>query len=148
MQSMAKWLEINYEVEDYYNHIESIENEIIKDIIKNSDVILSTNSSAALEYIENIIFDVAIIDEASQASIPSVLIPISKAKCFILAGDHKQLPPTVISNKTKDFQIKLFEKLIVSHPEKSFILSEEMAKKYESVRSRIINGEEHFQLLV
>lgn len=123
MQSMAKWLEINYEVEDYYNHIESIENEIIKDIIKNSDVILSTNSSAALEYIENIIFDVAIIDEASQASIPSVLIPISKAKCFILAGDHKQLPPTVISNKTKDFQITLFEKLIVSHPEKSSLLN-------------------------
>ena len=38
--------------------------------------------------------------------------------------------------------------LPISHPEKSFILSEEMAKKYESVRSRIINGEEHFQLLV
>ena len=43
-------------------------------------------------------FDVAIIDEASQA-IPKVFNPISKAKCFILAGDHKQLPPTVISNK-------------------------------------------------
>ena len=85
----------------------------MSEFIKNSDVILSTNSSAALEYIENIIFDVAIIDEASQASIPSVLIPISKAKCFILVGDHKQLPPTVISNKTKDFQITLFEKLIV-----------------------------------
>ncbi|WP_018701901.1 sensor domain-containing diguanylate cyclase [Anaeromusa acidaminophila] len=38
--------------------------------------------------------------------------------------------------------------LPISHPEKSFILSEEITKKYELVRSRIVNGEEHFELFV
>lgn len=123
MESMGKWLEINNEIDEHYNHVESIENEIVKDIIKNSDVILSTNSSAALEYIEDMVFDVAIIDEASQASIPSVLIPIAKANHFILAGDHKQLPPTVISFESEELKETMFEKLINFYPDKSSLLN-------------------------
>ncbi len=123
MKSLANWILINQEVEEYYKKSECLEDEIIKDIIKNSDVILSTNSSAALEYIEDIIFDVAIIDEASQASTPSVLIPINKAKRFVLAGDHKQLPPTIISNKSRKLQETLFEKLIISYDYKSSLLN-------------------------
>ncbi|MDL2246043.1 IGHMBP2 family helicase [Methanobrevibacter sp. OttesenSCG-928-K11] len=123
MISMGKWLEFNEEIEELNYEIKRVEDEIVKDIIKNSDVILSTNSSAALEFIEDIIFDVAIIDESSQATIPSVLIPIAKAQKFILAGDHKQLPPTVISEKAKDLEDTLFEKLIDSYEENSTLLN-------------------------
>lgn len=122
MISIGKWLELNNEINDKYKQIEIIDNEIIKDIIKKSDVILATNSSAALEHIQNIQFDVAIVDEASQTTIPSVLIPIAKAKKFILAGDHKQLPPTVTSPKCEELTNTLFEKLIKKYPEKSAIL--------------------------
>lgn len=122
MISMSKWLELNLKINEKYNHIESIDNEIIQDIIKKSDVILATNSSAALEYIQNIKFDIAIIDEASQTTIPSILIPIAKAKKFILAGDHKQLPPTVTSSKCEELTNTLFEKLIKKYTEKSTIL--------------------------
>ncbi|MCF0225948.1 MAG: IGHMBP2 family helicase, partial [Methanobrevibacter sp.] len=103
--------------------INIVEDRIIKDIVLNSDVILSTNSSAALEDIENIKFDVAIIDEASQATIPSVLIPIAKANKFVLAGDHKQLPPTIISKKAQSLEDTLFEKLINKYPDKSSLLN-------------------------
>ena len=109
MNSMAKWLEQNSKVNKLYLEIDRYENSIIKDIITNSDVIISTNSSAALEEISNIRFDVAIIDEATQATIPSVLIPINKSKKFILAGDHKQLPPTIISEKASELSETLFE---------------------------------------
>ena len=122
MKSMAQWIEINREIDDHYSHIESIENEIVKDIIKESDVVLATNSSAALDFIKDVVFDVCIIDEASQASIPSVLIPIAKSKRFILAGDHKQLPPTVVSSKSKELEDTLFEKLIEYYPLNSFLL--------------------------
>ena len=122
MNSMAKWLEQNSKVNKLYLEIDSYENSIIKDIIKNSDVIISTNSSAALEEISNIRFDVAIIDEATQATIPSVLIPINKSKKFILAGDHKQLPPTIISEKASELSETLFEKLIEKYEEKSSLL--------------------------
>ena len=122
MNSMAKWLEQNSKVNKLYLEIDRYENSIIKDIITNSDVIISTNSSAALEEISNIRFDVAIIDEATQATIPSVLIPINKSKKFILAGDHKQLPPTIISEKASELSETLFEKLIEKYEEKSSLL--------------------------
>ena len=123
MKSMAAWIEINQEIDEAYDEIERIENKMIRDIIDESNVILATNSSAALEAISGVKFDVAVIDEASQATIPSVLIPIAKAHRFILAGDHKQLPPTIISDKAEGFEKTLFEELIKLYPFKSQILN-------------------------
>lgn len=123
MKSMAKWIEINQEIDEAHDEIKRIENRMIKDIVDSSDVILATNSSAALESIARVKFDVAIIDEASQATIPSVLIPIAKAHRFILAGDHKQLPPTIISDRAGDLEKTLFEELIRLYPFKSQLLN-------------------------
>ena len=123
MKSMAKWIEINQEIDEAHDEIKRIENRMIKDIVETSDVILATNSSAALESIARTKFDVAIIDEASQATIPSVLIPIAKAHRFILAGDHKQRPPTIISDRAKKKKKTLFEELIKLYPFKSQLLN-------------------------
>ncbi|MEE1133904.1 MAG: IGHMBP2 family helicase [Methanobrevibacter sp.] len=123
IKSMAKWIEINQEIDEAHDEIKRIENRMIKDIIDSSDVILATNSSAALESIARVKFDVAIIDEASQATIPSVLIPIAKAHRFILAGDHKQLPPTIISDRAGELEKTLFEELIRKYPHKSQLLN-------------------------
>jgi DNA replication ATP-dependent helicase Dna2 len=43
------------------------------------------------------IFDVAIIDEAGQLTMPAILGALRFAKRFILVGDEKQLPPLVLS---------------------------------------------------
>ncbi|WP_082706486.1 IGHMBP2 family helicase [Methanobrevibacter sp. YE315] len=123
MKSMAQWIEINQEIDEAHDEIKRIENKMIKDIIEKSNVILATNSSAALESIARTKFDVAIIDEASQATIPSILIPIAKAHRFILAGDHKQLPPTIISEKAGELEKTLFEELIRMYPFKSQLLN-------------------------
>lgn len=123
MKSMAKWIEINQEIDEAHDDIKRIENRMIKEIVDSSDVILATNSSSALESIARVKFDVAIIDEASQATIPSVLIPIAKAHRFILAGDHKQLPPTIISDRAGELSKTLFEELIRMYPFKSQLLN-------------------------
>lgn len=113
--------ETEYEINQLYAKNNELKQEIESEIISKSQVILTTNSSAALEIIQEIQFDVAIIDEASQTTIPKVLIPISKADKFILAGDHKQLPPTVKSN-CKQLEETLFEKLINNFPtQKQFL---------------------------
>ncbi|MPW38997.1 IGHMBP2 family helicase [Thermococcus sp. 101 C5] len=122
VKEMAQWIALNEEVQKLYKFVEKIEEEIIREIIDKADVILSTNSSAALEFIRDVEFDVAVIDEASQATIPSVLIPIAKAKRFVLAGDHKQLPPTILSEEAKELSETLFEKLIQLYPEKAKML--------------------------
>ena len=78
-------------------------------------MILTTNSSAGSISLSNIQFDIAIIDEASQATIPSVLIPINKAEKFVLIGDHKQLPPVIFNNNTEYLKTSLFEELIINY---------------------------------
>ncbi len=45
--------------------------------------------------IDQLQFDVAIIDEAGRATVPEILIPILRSKKVILVGDHYQLPPSI-----------------------------------------------------
>lgn len=59
-----------------------------------ADVVVSTNNAAARLPSG---FDLAVLDEATQSTVVSSCIPISKAERFVLAGDHKQLPPYTAS---------------------------------------------------
>ncbi|WP_456394138.1 IGHMBP2 family helicase [Thermococcus sp.] len=121
--SMAQWIRFNEEIQKLYDAAKQVEEGIIREIMERAEVVLSTNSSAALEFMEGIEFDVAVVDEASQATIPSILIPVSKAERFILAGDHKQLPPTVLSEDAEELSRTLFEMLIERYPRKAKMLT-------------------------
>ncbi len=44
---------------------------------------------------EDVPFDVAIVDEATQINEPMTLAPLRLARRFVLVGDHRQLPPIV-----------------------------------------------------
>ena len=123
IESMAEWIKIQNQITKIIKEITKIEEKIAKKILEEAEVVLCTNSSAALEFLKDFEFDAAVIDEATQATIPSILIPICKARKFILAGDHKQLPPTVLSEKAKQLSETLFEKLIQKYPEKSVLLN-------------------------
>lgn len=54
-------------------------------------------------------FDYMIMDEAAKATLPETLVPLNMAKNIILIGDHKQLPPLVLS--TKSVKEKVEQKL-------------------------------------
>ncbi|SHE68486.1 DNA helicase, putative [Marinitoga hydrogenitolerans DSM 16785] len=124
MKSMYNWIKLNNEVQELYNKARRLENDLIKKIISESDVIVSTNSSAGIEELEEIKFDTIVIDEGSQATEPSCYIPIVHGKKIIMGGDHKQLPPTILNNKAKKVLSRtLFEKLINLYPENSSILT-------------------------
>ena len=76
------------------------ENQTIKEVLSNADVVLSTNIGAADPLIKGIgAFDLVIIDEAGQAIEPSCWIPILQGKRCILAGDQKQLAPVILSRE-------------------------------------------------
>jgi DNA replication ATP-dependent helicase Dna2 len=57
---------------------------------------VSANGDSALQ------FDVALIDEAGQLTVPAILGALRFAKRFILVGDEKQLPPLVLSKEAAD----------------------------------------------
>lgn len=58
-------------------------------------------------------FDVALIDEAGQLTIPAILGALRFARNFILVGDEKQLPPLVLSKEAgaQGLSISLFSTL-------------------------------------
>lgn len=123
IREMAEWIRINQQVQKTFDDARKFEERIAREIIQEADVVLTTNASAGLEVVDYGEYDVAVIDEATQATIPSVLIPINRAKRFVLAGDHKQLPPTILSEKAKELSKTLFEGLIERYPEKSEMLT-------------------------
>ncbi|XP_054722427.1 DNA-binding protein SMUBP-2-like [Uloborus diversus] len=101
--------------------IKDREKEIVKQILKNADVILSTLTSASddgpLKYIEKDHFDICFIDECSQSLEAACWIPLQMARRCILAGDHNQLPPTIISKTAEKagLGLTLMERLLKLH---------------------------------
>lgn len=59
-------------------------------------------------------FDTAVIDEACQATEPAAWLPLLRAGRVILAGDHCQLPPTVVSPEAADagLSVSLMERIV------------------------------------
>ncbi len=112
MRSMARWLAYNEKVDTLMNKIRDLENMILNNIIDSMDVVVTTNSMAASDLLEDRTFDVALIDEGSQQIEPSTLIPLQKAKRWIMAGDHMQLPPTVVSREASALEKTLFERFM------------------------------------
>ena len=109
IKEMAEWIKIQQNINKLYDEKNRIIQEIMEDILNSSDIIFSTNSTAGGEFLEEKNFDVVFIDEAAQAMEPSSLIPYIKAPQVIFAGDHKQLPPTILSND-KRLSFSMFER--------------------------------------
>lgn len=89
-----------------------VTDEYVQNDLYQSDVVCATMSGAS-QFGENI-FDLAVVDEATQASIPDTLIPATRAKRVVLVGDHKQLPPyhSTETTEDEDFAVSLFEHLV------------------------------------
>ncbi|WP_457567784.1 IGHMBP2 family helicase [Desulfurobacterium sp.] len=123
IRSMAGWLLVNYEIDVRIKALREMESQIFREIIADADVVIATNSMVKSELLDGFEFDVAVIDEGSQQVEPSTLIPIMKAGRFFIAGDHKQLPPTVTSPEARELERTLFERLISSHTNLSTMLN-------------------------
>jgi superfamily I DNA and/or RNA helicase len=55
-----------------------------------------------IEGLEDLDFDLAIVDEAGQICLPDLLVPLARADRAVLVGDHQQLPPFV-ANEVRDW---------------------------------------------
>ena len=89
--------------------IRDMERGLTDSIIENSNPILTTLVGARAAPLGDRVFDLCIIDEATQALAPAAWIPILRAKRLVMAGDHRQLPPTVKS-ESPVLKKTLFEK--------------------------------------
>lgn len=90
------------------------ESKALSELFMNTHIVLCTLNMAGSKQLNGQHFDVAIIDEASQALEAECWLPIILADRVIFAADHQQLPPTVISEEAakKGLSETLFGKLI------------------------------------
>ena len=76
--------------------------------------------SARLEQYD---FDTVIFDEASQITLPLAIMAMRKAKRFVFVGDHKQLPPVILSASVLD-DCSIFSRMISGNPDVSVMLNQ------------------------
>jgi len=70
--------------------------------IRNAQVVCATCVGAGSGVLERFRFTRVLIDEATQATEPSTIVPLCLgAEQVVLVGDHCQLPPTVVSESAE-----------------------------------------------
>ncbi|KAF6738848.1 DNA-binding protein SMUBP-2 [Oryzias melastigma] len=106
------------EIGELKKELKSREATAITQILKSADVVLSTNTGASddgpLKLLPAEHFDWVVIDECAQALESSCWIALLRARKCILAGDYKQLPPTIKSQTaaSKGLSLSLMERVI------------------------------------
>lgn len=93
---------------------QQIEDLVLERIISSAKIVCATATGLDNAVLNGRIFDWCIMDEASQSTEPVAWIPLQYANRLVLAGDHFQLPPTIISTEAvrAGFDISLMERLL------------------------------------
>ena len=88
-----------------------LERQAIESILDRAHVICATTTFNE-DSLGDRWFDLCVIDEACQSTEPGCWVPILRSEKLILAGDHQQLPPTVLSSEAarQGFAISLMER--------------------------------------
>ena len=118
IREMVRWLQLQQQIDRLFSRIDHLEEEAVQEILSRSDIVCATNSGCGSELLAGQKFDTVIIDEATQATEPSCWIPITLSDRVIMAGDHRQLPPTVLSSKAQGLRRTFFELLMDIYGEK------------------------------
>ncbi len=74
-----------------------LERQAVEEVLRTTRVLCGTLTGFLGETPEEEQFDVLVVDEASQALTPALLQGAARVWRIVLAGDHRQLPPTVLS---------------------------------------------------
>lgn len=137
LKGMRKWLTVKQNIDKLFGTARELEESAINRIIKAAEVICATNSTAGSEILKSAKFDFAVIDEATQSTEPSSLIAVLKAKRFIMAGDHKQLPPTILNEEAArgSLSTSLFERLLQLHGDRIRVMLEVQYRMNEEIAS-------------
>jgi ATP-dependent RNA/DNA helicase IGHMBP2 len=75
------------------------EEKVVASLLQHAHVVLTTCVGAANKLLNDVDFDLVVIDEAAQALEAACWIPALRGRKLVLAGDHWQLPPTIKSSR-------------------------------------------------
>ncbi len=112
-----------------------LESAIVQGLIHEADVVLATTTGAGDHALHDRMFELVVVDEAAQAFEAATWLPLLRAHRAVLAGDHCQLPPTVLSEAAAKggLSTTLFERL--SAPPHGAALSRMLTVQYRMHRA-------------
>jgi superfamily I DNA and/or RNA helicase len=93
-----------------------LEQHAVQSVLDRADVVCATTTLNE-ELLGDRRFGLAVIDEACQSTEPGCWIPLLRADRIVLAGDHCQLPPTVLSKPAarEGLATSLLERLVARY---------------------------------
>ncbi|MFL5377236.1 MAG: AAA domain-containing protein [Myxococcales bacterium] len=97
------------------------------DVLERAEVVLATLTGVDTPALRGRRFELAVVDEATQAIEPAAYLALLRADRAVLAGDHLQLAPTVLSAVAQKggLGVSLFERMALSHPSAMVTLAEQ-----------------------
>ena len=105
--------QLREEIRDLREAGKRLERQVSEGILDGADVVCATTTYDPA-VLGDRFFDLAVIDEACQSTEPGIWPVILRSERIILAGDHCQLPPTVLSTEAaaEGFAVSLMERLV------------------------------------
>lgn len=115
IREMAEWIKLQEKADRLFAKADRLKEIAINNLLNRADVICTTNSTTGSEILNGRVFDVLVLDEATQATEPSCLVPLIHCGKVIMAGDHLQLPPTIMSLEAENLGLGLtmFERMVM-----------------------------------
>jgi hypothetical protein len=81
-------------LQEWRGRVGEAEQDLQRELVRYADVVAATCiGTATTTLLAELRFDLAIVDEAGQISLPNLLVPLVRARRSVLLGDHHQLPP-------------------------------------------------------
>jgi superfamily I DNA and/or RNA helicase len=111
-QRFANAREAQAEARKLMDEARVLERKAVAAVLGSAQVICSTLATLEGPVLSGERFDVALLDEATQAIEPLALMAYLKSDRLILAGDPQQLAPTVMALDAKALGVSLFERLL------------------------------------
>jgi ATP-dependent RNA/DNA helicase IGHMBP2 len=109
--------EAQFEAKRLMDEARKLERKAMNTVLSRAQVVCATCAALDGHVLSGETFDVALLDEATQATEPTALVAFTKAPIVILAGDPQQLSATVLSMEAqaKGLGVSLFERLLEEH---------------------------------
>jgi len=104
--------------------VRELESAAVDEVLAGAAVVACTLTGAGSRALRDLRFDVVVVDEAAQALECACWTALLKAPRAVLAGDHLQLPPTVLSKEAErgGLGLSLFQRLQRLHGARASVM--------------------------
>ncbi len=113
------------EARSLFDDAQRLQRQTLDQILSGAEVLCTTLTGIDEDLLAGRKFDTLVIDEACQAVEPACWIPLARVQRVILAGDHCQLPPTILSQEAASagYALSMQQRIVAKMPQTARLLA-------------------------